>query len=85
MVTVLFPMSRGTVADQTAVPLAMPDAPKLVLQVTCFTPMLSLAVPFSIAESAEVDIVAVDGEVMVSAGGVVSLEDSRVTVTVFET
>ena|SRR6185436_6711753 len=90
MITVLFPMSRGTVADQTAVPLAMPEAPKLVLQFTCVTPTLSLAVPFSIAEGTEVDMVAVDGEVTVSAGGVVSVgvvsvKDSRVTVTIFET
>jgi hypothetical protein len=89
-VTVLLPISKGTVADQAVVPLARPDRPKLVLQVTCFTPMLSLAVPFNVTNIAVVDIVAVEGEVMVRLGAVVSVGvepggESRVTVTVFAT
>ena len=85
MVTVLFPISVGTVADQAAVPLAIPDFPKLVLQVTRATAILSAAVPLSVTELALVDIVPLDGDVMVSAGGVVSGGKSRMSVIVFET
>ena len=85
MVTVLFPIYRGTVADQAVVPLAIPDVPKLVLQVTWFTPTLSLAVPLSVTKAAVVDMVAVEGEVIVSDGAVVSSVEARVTVTVLET
>ena len=81
----MFPLSRGTVADQAVVPLAIPEAPKLVFQVTCFTPTLSFAVPFKVTAAAIVDIVAVDGEVIVKAGGVVSAKARRVTATVLET
>ena len=81
----MFPISRGTVADQAVVPLAIPDVPKLLLQVTCFTPTLSLAVPLSVTEAAVVDIVAVEGEAIVSAGAVVSSEETRAMVTVLET
>lgn len=85
IVTVLFPMRRGTAADQAVVPLAIPDMPKFVLQVTCVTPTLSLAVPFNVSEVAKVDSVAVEGEVIVREGGVVSTDARRITVMVFET
>ena len=72
MTTVLFPMSSGTVADQAVVPLATPPIPKFVDHVICLTPTLSLAVPSKVMELAVVNMVLDAGDVITSAGGVVS-------------
>jgi hypothetical protein len=71
-VTELFPTRSGIVADQAVVPAATPAVPKLVAQETSVTPTLSLAVPAMVTEAAVVDMVPVDGVVMVNAGGVMS-------------
>jgi hypothetical protein len=55
------------------VPDATPEEAKLVAQVTKATPTLSLAVPEMITEAAVVDMVPVEGEVMVKLGAVVSV------------
>src|SRR5437870_10096617 len=86
MITVFDPTSRGTDTDQFAVPLAVPEEPVLVAQVTAATPTLSLAVPLIVMEAAEVETVAEAGEAIASEGGVVSWDGSggalwRVTVT----
>jgi hypothetical protein len=73
MVTVLFPTSRGTTADQLVVPLAIPDDPVFVDQVTFATAVLSEAVPVKTSEAEVVEIVVPPGEVIVIDGGVVSL------------
>ena len=54
MVTAFIPNSNGTVADQLAVPMAVPALPKFVAHVTALTPMLSLAVPRSV--NSELDV-----------------------------
>ena len=42
------PLSKGTLQPvQLVVPLAVPLPPRLLAQVTCVTPTLSLAVPLS--------------------------------------
>ena len=93
MVTELFPTSSGMVADQTVVPAAAPAVPKLVAQETRVTPRLSLVVPAMVIDVALVDSVAVEGEVMVKDGAVVSapppigggvITACRVTVRVLE-
>jgi hypothetical protein len=71
-VTELLPTRSGIAADQAAVPLASPAVPKFVAQETSVTPTLSLAVPEMITEAAVVDMVPVEGVVMVNAGAVVS-------------
>jgi hypothetical protein len=90
MITVFDPTSRGTDADQLVVPLAVPEEPVLVVQVTAVTPTLSLAVPLIAMEAAEVETVAEAGEAIDSEGGVVSWDGSggvlwRVTLTDFVT
>ena len=83
-------------ADQAVVPDATPAAPKLVAQDTNATPTLSLAMPATITDTAVVDMVPDEGEVMVKLGGVVSVPPLpvpgpvvltvwRVTATDFET
>ena len=52
---VVFPMRRGTVADQVPVPVATPEVPKLVAHVTRLTATLSLAVPLRVTEAAVVE------------------------------
>ena len=71
-VTVFIPTISGIVALHCVVPLAVPDAPVLVDQVTLFTPTLSLAVPLNSMEDAEVETPVDEGELIVSDGGVVS-------------
>src|ERR1700719_945726 len=75
-------------ADQAVVPAAAPAVPKLVTQETSVTPTLSLAVPEMVTEAAVVDMVPVEGVVMVNAGAVVSgppPPDCRVIVSARET
>jgi hypothetical protein len=83
-------------ADQLVVPLAVPDCPVLVDQVTDVTPTLSLAVPLNSIVDDVVDTEVAPGVPMVNVGGVVSVPDPpplvgggvtapRVTVTTFET
>jgi hypothetical protein len=48
MVTVVFPISKGTTADQFAVPDATPEPPLDVLHFTDATPTLSAAVPVTV-------------------------------------
>jgi len=55
------------------VPVATPAVPKLVAQETRVTPTLSLALPAIVIKETVVDIVPVEGVVMVSAGAVVSV------------
>ena len=57
---------------QLSVPIAVPDPPVELVQVTAVTPTLSCAVPLTTSELAEVEGFTVDGETMVSDGGVVS-------------
>ena len=71
--TLLEPTSKGMVAVHLVVPAAVPEPPVLVDQVTAATPTLSLAVPLKTMDAAEVEIAVDEGEVMVSAGGVVLL------------
>jgi hypothetical protein len=68
----LLPTRSGIAADQAAVPIATPAVPKLVAQETSVTPTLSLAVPAMVTDVAVVDMVPVEGVVMVNAGAVVS-------------
>ena len=57
---------------QFVVPVAVPEPPVELDQVTCVTPTLSLAVPLTTIELAEVDTVLLAGETMDNDGGVVS-------------
>ena len=68
----MFPTRSGITADQAVVPAATPAVPKLVAQETSVTPTLSLEIPEMVTEAAVVDMVPVEGVVMVSAGAVVS-------------
>src|SRR5665213_480525 len=71
-VTELFPTRSGIAADHAVVPVATPAVPKLVAHETSVTPTLSLAIPAMVTAAAVVDMVPAEGEVMVSAGAVVS-------------
>jgi hypothetical protein len=73
MVTTFEPTSRGTDADQFVVPLAAPDCPIFVDQVTEVTPTLSLAVPLKAIVADDVETVVAPGDAMVNVGGVVSV------------
>lgn len=53
-------------------PVAVPDPPVELDQVTWLTPILSLAVPLTTSEVAEVAILVLAGDKIVSDGGVVS-------------
>ena len=91
----MLPIKSGIAADQAVVPDAAPAEPKFVAQDTRVTPTLSLAVPAMVTKDAVVDMVPLEGEVMVKLGGVVSvlppvpgpvvLTVCRVTMTGFET
>jgi len=59
---------------QLVVPAAVPDDPVDAVQITFATPTLSLAVPVTTIEVAEVEYVLLAGETMLSVGGVVSGE-----------
>src|SRR4051812_3920482 len=91
-VTELLPTRSGITADHMVVPVATPAVPKLVAQESSVTPTLSLAVPEIMIDEAVVDMVPVEGVVIVNAGAVVSgdpppvpLRDCRVMVTDRET
>lgn len=71
-VTELFPTRSGITADQAVVPEATPAVPKLEAQETSVTATLSLAMPAMMTEDAVVDMLPVEGVVMVKAGAVVS-------------
>jgi len=66
------PVNRGTVALHAVVPVAVPEPPKLLAQVTVVTPTLSLAVPLITIEDSAVETMFEEGDVIVSEGGVVS-------------
>lgn len=86
-VTELLPTRSGITAVQAVLPAAIPAVPKLVVQETCVTPTLSLAVPAIVTEAAVVDMVPVEGDVMVNVGAVVSglpLTDCRPMVVDFK-
>jgi hypothetical protein len=68
-ITVLEPASSGIVALHRVVPLAEPECPVLVDQVTEVTP--ALAIPAKTIEEAAVEIEVADGVVMASEGGAV--------------
>ena len=57
---------------QLVVPLAVPDAPVELIQVILATPTLSLAVPLTTIELADVETVELAGETMFNDGGMVS-------------
>lgn len=57
---------------QLLVPVAVPDAPVELLQVTLATPTLSFAAPLTTIVLADVEYVALAGETIVNDGGVVS-------------
>jgi hypothetical protein len=57
---------------QFSVPVAVPELPVELDQVTAATPTLSCAVPLTVNELDEVEGLLVDGETMASDGGVVS-------------
>ncbi len=58
--------------DQLAVPFAAPDPPVEVAHVTCDTPTLSLAIPLTAIELADVATLVIGGDRIVIEGGVVS-------------
>ena len=73
MVMVLAPLSRGMLAQvQGSMPSARPLAPEDDDQTTSATPVLSVARPRTVIVTREVATAAPAGEVMDSAGGVVS-------------
>ena len=74
--TVLFPISRGTEADQDVVPVAVPEAPVEVLHWTDMTPTLSLAVPLIEIVAEEADTIEEPGETICRVGGTVSVPDA---------
>ena len=57
---------------QLVVPLAIPDAPVELVQVTFTTPVLSLAVPLTAIDVAEVETLVLAGDRIVKDGAVVS-------------
>ncbi len=69
-VMVLVPTSNGTAAMlQAAVPLAVPDVPVELVQVTEAMPPLSRAVPLRESEVAIVEKLVDEGELSVKLGG----------------
>jgi hypothetical protein len=72
-VTTFEPTSNGTDADQLPVPLAVPDCPMFVDQVTDVTPTLSLAVPLNSIVADDVETAVPPGAAIVKVGGVVSV------------
>jgi hypothetical protein len=72
-VSTLLPVWSAIGVVHDAVPDVVPLPPRLLTQVTCVTPTLSLAVPLSVIDIADVDHAAADvGPVIVTAGAVVS-------------
>jgi hypothetical protein len=74
-VTTFDPTSNGIDADQLDVPLAVPDSPKFVDQVTDVTPTLSLDVPLNSIVADDVETVVAPGDATVNVGAVVSVPD----------
>ena len=73
IVSTFAPPLRATNALQFVVPVAVPLPPRLLVQVTCVTPTLSLAVPASARVAALVlNVAAVVGPVIATTGAVVS-------------
>jgi len=72
-VIVLSPTSNGTFADQAVVPLAVPEPPVEVVQVTFTTPMLSLAFPDIAIDVPVVATIVAAGDTIVTLGEVVSI------------
>ena len=72
IVMVLIPSCSGTVALHDAVPLAVPEAPVLLLHETCATPPASLAEPLTFATFVTVYDGDALGDVIATDGGVVS-------------
>jgi hypothetical protein len=68
----LVPTSRGTLADQDVVPAATPAPPVEVVHFTAVTATLSLAVPLMAMTDALVETMVNPGDLICSAGGVVS-------------
>ena len=58
------------------VPEATPDWPTFVDQFTAVTPTLSLAVPLTTIEAADVEMEVEEGDVIVSVGAVVSVGEA---------
>ena len=58
--------------DQVDVPFAVPDPPVELAHVTCDTPTLSLEIPLTTIELADVATLVMGGDKMVIEGGVVS-------------
>ena len=72
MVTTLVPTRSGTLADQLAVPDAMPALPVELVHFTAATVALSLAVPLIVMLAEEVETIVDPGDLMLRDGGVVS-------------
>lgn len=67
------PCKATPVMFHAVVPLAVPPPPPLLLQVTCVTPTLSLAVPLRLMLFEKMlKVEALVGDVMLIVGGVVS-------------
>lgn len=85
-VTKLLPvckLSKEAATDQLEVPVVVPDPPRLLVQLTLETLLVSLAVPESVKEVEEALVVAAAvGEVMVTAGAVLSKATVKVSVAV---
>jgi hypothetical protein len=72
IVTVFDPTNSGTAADHCPVPVAVPDPPVFVDQVTFDTSTLSEAVPETVRVAELVERLLPPGDEMVNAGAVVS-------------
>ena len=71
--TVVIPTYSGMgPVDQLVVPFAVPDPPVEVAHVTWATPTLSLAIPLTTIELADVATLVIGGDKMVIEGGTVS-------------
>jgi hypothetical protein len=68
------PLTRGMLALQEVVPVAVPLPPRELVQLTCVTPTLSDAVPAMAREEVVVENGLAAGVVIETAGAVVSGE-----------
>ena len=81
--TTVFPqINNGTSAVQYVVPVAVPEFPVEVDQVTAVTPTLSVAVPVSLTLAELVRTLVLDGLVIFRAGATLSVGITRFTTTV---
>jgi hypothetical protein len=71
-VTTLSPTNNGIVADHAVVPLAVPEPPVDVVQVTRETATLSAAVPLTEIVADDVETMVEPGLTILSVGGTVS-------------